>query len=86
MNIRPVSDLRNRYGDVERDVSEGGPVFLTKNGYGSMVVMSIDQFERLNGSVESALDAADIQAETTSLRYSHDEVFSSIREGLRCAV
>ena len=83
MNIRPVSDLRNSYPDVEREVRESGPVFLTKNGYGSMVVMSIDQYEYLSGSVEAALDAADRQAETTRLRYSHDEVFASIREGLR---
>lgn len=82
MKIRPISDLRNRYSEVEKEVQESGPVFLTKNGYGSMVVMTIDQFERMNGSVEQALDAADTQAETTSLRYSHDEVFGSIREGL----
>ncbi len=82
MNIRPVSDLRNHYASVEQDVLEGGPVFLTKNGYGSMVVMSIDQFEHINGTVETALDAADLQAATTSLRYTHDEVFGSIREGL----
>lgn len=83
MNIRPVSDLRNHYSDVENDVRSGGPVFLTKNGYGSMVVMSIEQYERLTGSVERALDEADVQAATTSLRYTHDEVFSSIREGLK---
>lgn len=83
MIIRPVSDLRNHYASVEDDVLSSGPVFLTKNGYGSMVVMSIDQFEHINGTVESALDAADLQAETTSLRYTHDEVFGSIREGLR---
>ena len=83
MVIRPVSDLRNRYSDVERDVAEHGPVFLTKNGYGSMVVMSVEQFEHINGNVEFALDAADRQAATTSLRYSHDEVFGSMREGLR---
>lgn len=83
MNIRPVSDLRNKYGEVEKDVAESGPVFLTKNGYGSMVVMSIEQFEYLNGSVEAALDAADDQAENTTLRYTHDEVFGSIRKGLR---
>ena len=41
MNIRPISDLRNKYGEVEKDVREIGPVFLTKNGYGSMVVMSM---------------------------------------------
>ena len=83
MNIRPISDLRNRYADVERDVIEGGPVFLTKNGYGSMVVISVEQFEHINGGVEFALDAADRQAATTSLRYTHEEVFGSIREGLR---
>lgn len=83
MNIRPISDLRNRYADVERDVIEGGPVFLTKNGYGSMVVMSVEQFEHINGGVEFALDAADRQAAMTSLRYTHEEVFGSIREGLR---
>lgn len=83
MNIRPISDLRNRYADVERDVIEGGPVFLTKNGYGSMVVMSVEQFEHINGGVEFALDAADRQAATTYLRYTHEEVFGSIREGLR---
>ena len=42
MNIRPISDLRNKYGEVEKDVRESGPVFLTKNGYGSMVVMSME--------------------------------------------
>ncbi|MEE1044270.1 MAG: type II toxin-antitoxin system Phd/YefM family antitoxin [Olegusella sp.] len=82
MNIRPVSDLRNHYADVERDVQEQGPVFLTKNGYGSMVVMSMEQYEYLSGSVEKALDAADRQAATTSLRYSHEDVFGSIREVL----
>ena len=36
LNIRPVSDLRNRFSEVEEDVlSKGEPVFLTKNGYGS---------------------------------------------------
>lgn len=82
MNIRPVSDLRNHYSDVEKDVEEHGPVFLTKNGYGSMVVMSIEQFDRINGSVDAALDEADVQASTTLLRYTHEEVFDSIREGL----
>lgn len=83
MNIRPVSDLRNHYSAVEEDVRKNGPVFLTKNGYGSLVVMSIEQFDHINGGIEQALDAADRQAATTSLRYTHDEVFDSIREGLR---
>ncbi len=82
MNIKPISDLRNHYSDIEKTVLEEGPVFLTKNGYGSMVVMSIEQFEHINGSVEDKLDAADRQATTTSMRYTHNEVFGSIKEGL----
>lgn len=83
MIIKPVSDLRNHYSDIEKTVFAEGPVFLTKNGYGSMVVMSIEQFEHINGSVEGKLDAADRQAATTSLRYTHNDVFDSIRKGLR---
>ena len=82
MNIRPVSDLRNKYADVEKQVAESGPVFLTKNGYGSMVVMSIEQFEHINGSIEQSLDEADLQAATTTMRYNHEDVFGSIRKGL----
>lgn len=82
MNIRPVSDLRNHYPEVEKEVAEEGPVFLTKNGRGSMVVMSFDQYKRFNSSVENALDIADTQAATMPIRYSHEEVFGSIRNML----
>ena len=77
--IRPISDLRNKYPEIERDVQNGSPVFLTKNGYGSMVVMSIEQYDKLTDSIESKLDAADEQARLTGKRYTHDEVFDSIR-------
>ena len=60
LNIRPVSDLRNRFSEVEEDVlSKGEPVFLTKNGYGSMVLLSLEQYEKLTNDVELALDEAD---------------------------
>ena len=84
MQIMPVSELRNHYAAVEEAVAAGGPVFLTKNGYGSMVVMNMEQYESLTGNVEAMLDAADRQAATT-LRYSHDEVFGSLREELHRA-
>lgn len=85
MQIMPVSELRNHYAAVEEAVATGGPVFLTKNGYGSMVVMSMDQYESLTGNVEAMLDAADRQAALTTMRYSHDEVFGSLREELHRA-
>jgi len=40
INIRPVSDLRNKYTEIEDLVlKEDEAVYLTKNGYGTMVVM-----------------------------------------------
>ena len=43
--IRPVSDLRNNFADISKTVHETAkPVFLTKNGYGDMVVLSLEAF------------------------------------------
>ena len=82
--IRPVSDLRNKFSEIETLVAERqSPVFLTKNGYGSMVVMSLDMYDRLTDNIESKLDEADIQAKTDPIRYTHEEVFSSIRNQIR---
>ena len=80
LHIRPVSDLRNKFTEIERVVSDGSPVFLTKNGYGSMVVLSLEAYCRLTDSVEAALFQADYEAEHDARRLSHEEVFDSIRE------
>jgi prevent-host-death family protein len=79
IHIRPVSDLRNKYSDVERQVRTGQPVFLTKNGYGSMVVMSLEGYAALAQDTEAALDAADRAAEASLDRLTHDEVFTRVR-------
>lgn len=79
ISIRPVSDLRNKFTEIENAVSGGEPVFLTKNGYGSMVVMSIDTYSRMNENIEKALNEADAYAETNSNRMSHEEVFGQLR-------
>ena len=53
INIRPVSDLRNKYPEIEELVlKEKQPVYLTKNGYGSMVVMSVEQYSKLMAECE----------------------------------
>lgn len=44
MNIKPVSDLRN-YPLVLSSVSEGNPVYLTKNGRGTYVILDIKEQE-----------------------------------------
>ena len=82
INIRPVTDLRYKFSEIENVVKEGDPVYLTKNGYGSMVVMSIESYSRLVDYTEDALDEADYYAKVNTKRMSHEEVFSGIRERL----
>ena len=76
INIRPISDLRNRFSEIEHLVlSQEEPVFLTKNGYGSMVVMSLEQYAALTDPIEQKLDEADRAAEASPTRDTADEFF-----------
>ena len=80
IQIRPVSDLRNNFSELEKEVKNGQPIFLTKNGYGTMVLLSIEEYSKLTDRVEQKLDEADIQAENTDVRLSHEEVFGDLRK------
>lgn len=80
LDIRPVSDLRNNFASIEEAVINNGPVILTKNGYGSMVVMSLSEYERLSNYVEKALDEAEVEAKSSSKRFSHEEVFGQYKK------
>ena len=79
ITIRPVSDLRNKFTEIEEIVKKGGPVYLTKNGYGSMVVLSLEQYAALTDEAKMKLDEADKAAAADSVRYTEDEVFSRVR-------
>lgn len=84
MVIRPVSDLRNKFPEIEETVlNTGAPVFLTKNGYGSMVVMSLEQYSALTDEIELKLDEADRAAALTKERYTGEEVFQRVRGRIR---
>ena len=80
INIRPVSDLRNNFTEIESIVKQGDPVYLTKNGYGSMVVMDLQQYAALTDDIELKLDEADKAAEADDERYTVEEVFDRARE------
>lgn len=81
-SIRPVSDLRNHFASISRDVHESGkPVFLTKNGSGDMVVMSMEAYEDMafDSEVYGALREAEQEAQATDTLFSPDEVLASLR-------
>lgn len=75
--IRPASDLRNNFAEISKIVHETSqPVFLTKNGYGDMVVLSMEAFENLQfeSEVYFKLQAAEREASLTDTRYSSKDV------------
>lgn len=80
--IRPVSDLRNNFADISKVVHETAqPVFLTKNGYGDMVVLSMEAFTNLQfeSEVYFKLQEAEREAEMTDKRYSSKEVLQAMK-------
>jgi len=81
--IRPVLDLRNKFGIISRQIhSTNEPVYLTKNGRGDMVVMSMEAYEKelFESEVYLKLKEAEFEAETTSKRYTHEEVMNRLKQ------
>jgi len=81
--VRPVSDLRNNFAEISKIVHETKePVILTKNGYGDMVVMSMESYEKLqfDSEVYFKLLEAERQAAETEKRYSSKEVLKALKE------
>ena len=54
MQIVPMRDLKNTVEIERKCAEENGPVFVTKNGYGRLVVMDIDYYEKTMQSMEEA--------------------------------
>ena len=81
-SVRPVSDLRNKFSEISKDVHESGrPVILMRSGHGDMVVMSMESFEELSfhSEVLAALREAEREAALTDDRFSLDEVLVEAR-------
>ena len=81
--IRPVSDLRNNSADISKTVHETQkPVFLTKNGYGDMVVMSMEAYENMQfeSEVYFKLQEAEKQASLTGTRFSSKDVLKMLQK------
>lgn len=71
INIRPVSDLRNKYPEIEKLVlKEDEAVYLTKNGYGSMVMMSLENYSKLTDGTNT------VSLETDNTKKEHVEIIS----------
>jgi len=80
--IRPITDLRNTNEISELCHKSQEPIFITKNGYGDLVVMSMDTYERqmaLVGVYKKLAEAEKQIADGTSL-LDGEEVFKKLRK------
>lgn len=59
MKIIPMHDLKNTAEVKRRCAEENGPIFVTKNGYGRLVVMDIDYYEKTMRKMDEATTILD---------------------------
>ena len=83
MIIKPSTLLRNDYGAVSTMVRETAePVYITRNGEGDTVIMSIEAFEAREQMLRHRAEI--LEAELNSLKgarsYSKDEVWAYLKE------
>ncbi|MBS3886845.1 MAG: type II toxin-antitoxin system Phd/YefM family antitoxin [Firmicutes bacterium] len=65
--IRPISDLRNSANEIsDLCKSTREPVYITKNGTGDMVIMSMEMYERREAQLELYAKLAEAEAEAMS--------------------
>lgn len=71
IQIRPIPDLQNDYNSIEKSILENNQtIYLTKNGYGSMVMMSLEKYSEL--SDKSSL----ITSQPENTKREHVEIIS----------
>ena len=79
--IRPITDLRNTTEISDLCHARREPVFITKNGYGDLVVMSIETYEAMTetAAVDAAISQAEAEYAQTGELYDAHEALSSLR-------
>lgn len=70
--IRPITDLRNTTEISEVCHASREPLFITKNGYGDLVVMSIEAYEEMVRTLETDKAITEAEAEYAADGQLHD--------------
>jgi prevent-host-death family protein len=81
-HIRPITDLRNTTEISELCHQSQEPIFITKNGYGDLVVMSIESYERMfaKATLYAKLAEAEKQVADGVELIDADDVFARLRK------
>ena len=83
--IRPITDLRNTNEISELCHAKKEPVFITKNGYGDLVVLSIEAYEELIDTLQAdaAIRDAEQEVENGGELIDAREALASLRKKYR---
>ena len=84
--IKPISDLRNKANELSKLVHRTGqPVFITRNGEGDMVLMSLAQYGELQKKLElyGKLAVAEEQYAIGDRGGSLSQVMKNLRKRIR---
>ena len=83
-DLRPLSDLKARAGDVVRQAGETGrPIVLTRHGRGVAVVLSIEAFEELQHDAQRAVVQRAVENAERDLVAGHEVADEQVEAKLR---
>lgn len=79
--IRPITDLRNTNEISDACHATKEPIFITKNGYGDLAVMSIETYERIVETqlLDNAIAEAEEEYEMTKVLLDAKEALMTLR-------
>ncbi len=79
--ISPITDLRNTTEISELCHAKREPLFITKNGYGDLVIMSIETYEEMieTARTDAAISEAEKEYATNGILLDAKEALSSLR-------
>ena len=82
--IRPSADLRNHYSEISKLCRENRqPVYITVNGRGDTVLMSMDDFQQMQTELELLRTLANAEEDVSTGRVAPiEDTFSDIRRRL----
>lgn len=80
--IVPMKDLRNTNEISEKCHASNEPIFVTKNGYGDLVVMSMETYENLvkAADVDMAIAMSEMEIKAGGELLDARDAFGALRE------
>ena len=79
--IMPIKELRNTNIISERAHAKNEPIFITKNGYGDLVLMSMETYENIinEAAIDMAIAESESQIASGKQLLDAKEVFNNLR-------